>query len=224
MTVAAVVIAPHPEMALAPHEGRPLVRRLADVAWSGGAIPFVVVVPDPEGAVAAALRESAALLAVPEATRPQGIAWFTAGFAAARGAVEGTRAALLWPARHAWLDPETVTSLIEAHGRRPDALVRPAYRGRVGLPALVPVAALERLESMAGRNGEDALAALVEAGLALEVVELGDPGIVHDLATPREALPPFEGPVGPVGGPAPEWGADVAAHLPPPESDRAPTA
>ena len=31
-------------------------------------------------------------------------------------AVVGTNAWLLWPGDHAWVDPETVTSLIEAHG------------------------------------------------------------------------------------------------------------
>ena len=34
----------------------------------------------------------------------------------ARDEVDATDAALVWPARMGWLDAETVTSLIEAHG------------------------------------------------------------------------------------------------------------
>lgn len=53
MTIAAVILAASPESALAELEGQTRVRRIADAAWSGGAIPIVVVSFDPHGAVAA---------------------------------------------------------------------------------------------------------------------------------------------------------------------------
>ena len=56
MTVAAVILAASPESALADADGMPGVRRIVDVAWSGGATPIVVVSFDPAGAVAAGPR------------------------------------------------------------------------------------------------------------------------------------------------------------------------
>ena len=61
MTVAAVILSASAEGALAETQGQPRVRRLADLAWSGGAIPIVVVSPDPGGVVAAALAGSEAV-------------------------------------------------------------------------------------------------------------------------------------------------------------------
>jgi hypothetical protein len=42
-------------------------------------------------------------------------------------------------------------------------------------------------------------------------VEVGDPGTTHDLDTPRDALPPFEGPPEPPAGHRHEWGSPAAA-------------
>ena len=61
MTVAAVILSASAEGALADTLGQPRVRRLADLAWSGGALPIVVVSPDPDGLVAAALAGSEAV-------------------------------------------------------------------------------------------------------------------------------------------------------------------
>ena len=55
MTVAAVVLSATAEGAVEDTLGQPRVRRLADLAWSGGALPIVVLAPDPDGAVAATL-------------------------------------------------------------------------------------------------------------------------------------------------------------------------
>ena len=63
MTVAAVILCATAEGALADTLGQPRVRRLVDIAWSGGALPVVVVAPDPEGAVAASLVGSEAVYA-----------------------------------------------------------------------------------------------------------------------------------------------------------------
>ena len=38
----------------------------------------------------------------------------------------------IWPAGMVWPDPETITSLIEAHGTDPGSILRPHFaRGRV---------------------------------------------------------------------------------------------
>ena len=65
MTVAAVILSATAEGALADTLGQPRVRRLADLAWSGGALPIVVLAPDPDGAVAAALVGSEAVYGSP---------------------------------------------------------------------------------------------------------------------------------------------------------------
>ena len=65
MTVAAVILSATPDGSLADTLGQPRVRRLADLAWSGGALPIVVVSPDPDGAVAAALAGSEAVYGSP---------------------------------------------------------------------------------------------------------------------------------------------------------------
>ena len=43
MTVAAVILAASPASALAVAAGQPSVRRIAELAWAGGALPIVVV-------------------------------------------------------------------------------------------------------------------------------------------------------------------------------------
>jgi CTP:molybdopterin cytidylyltransferase MocA len=211
VTVAAVILAAHPGPALREVDGVPNVRRLADAAWAGGALPIVVVAHDPEGAVAASLAGSEATLASP-ASEPAGPAGQMARWVRlALDLVAETTAVLLWPARMGWVDAETVTSLIEGHGREPGHLLRPAYAGEAGWPALLPIAHLEALEAVGpGPRLPAVLDALVAGGVPLALVEVGDPGVVHDLDTPREALPPFEGPPEPAAGHHHEWGAEVA--------------
>ena len=65
MTVAAIILAIHHGTALRVVEGVANARRLADTAWAGGAHPIIVVAPDTEGAVSAALAGSPAILALP---------------------------------------------------------------------------------------------------------------------------------------------------------------
>ena len=60
---------------------------------------------------------------------------------------------------------------------------------------------------------DELIADLVASGWALEPIDTGDPGVVHDIATPMDSLPPFEGPPQPVAGSPPEWGA-AAAEMP----------
>ena len=50
------------------------------------------------------------------------------------------------------------------------------------------------------------------AAVPSRIVEMGDPGVVHDVDTAPADLPAYEGPPDPPAGHTHEWGADVAAE------------
>jgi hypothetical protein len=209
VTVGAIVVADDVSAALADAAGRTAVRRIVDGAWAGGALPIVVVAPDPDGRLRDVLGSSPAVLVDPGGLR--GAAAFGAGVAAALDAVTETSAVLVWPVRMTWIDPETATSLIEAHGRDGTGLRRPGESGHVGWPVLLPAdVALACLRDAGG-----SLEAILD-GLPIEVVELGDPGALVGLEVGLADLPAYAGPPEPLGGPPPEWGA-AAAETPDPE-------
>ncbi len=211
VTVAACILAASPDTALRDVEGTPNVRRLADLAWAGGAFPVVVVAADPGGEVAAALAGAPVILGSPAPAEAGPAGQMARAVDLARSEVQATAAALLWPAGMGWVDAETVTSLIEAHGADPGTLLRPAYRGTPGWPLLVPVAMLAAIRALAPDLAPSSIAdALASAGPS-RTLELGDPGVVLDLDTPRADLPPFDGPPEPAAGQRHEWGALVAA-------------
>lgn len=211
MTVGAVILAASPESALADADGMPGVRRIVDVAWSGGATPVVVVSFDPDGAVAAALAGSPVTLAEPAPPEHGPKAQMTRGAEVAQDEIDDTDAVLLWPARMTWVGPETVTSLIELHGSEPGALLRPTWDGEPGWPVLLPTTALAALRAIAAdRMPPDILDDLIAAGLADRQVDLGDPGVAIDGRTPRAELPAYIGPVEPMAAHAHEWGASEA--------------
>ncbi len=212
MTVAAVVIVPEPHSALAPIDGEPALRRVAQVAWSGGALPTVIVAAEVPADLRRAVADLGVTLTSPGPDEPQGIAWFVHGMSTAVAAVAETSAAMLWPFRFVWVDPETVTSLVEAHGATPDAIVRAAYGGQPGFPILFPVTLADRLAALSGQHAEEAAQSLAAAGVPIRHIELGDPGIVHDASTPRGGLPDYQGPPEPVAGPPPDWGSAVATE------------
>ena len=211
MTVAAVILSATTEGALADTLGQPRVRRIVDIAWSGGALPVVVCAPDPDGAVAAALvgAEATSGGAGPAEIGPGG--QMVRGADLARAEVQGTSGVLLWPARLAWVGPETVTSLIETHGMEPSALLRPEWAGEPGWPVLLPVAALEVLRGLDPGLAPDAVIDALAARIPTRVLDLGDPGTTIDVDTPFDALPAYEGPSDPPAGHTHEWGADVAS-------------
>lgn len=238
MTVGAVIVPAGAAQALADAAGRVAVRRIVDAAWAGGALPIVVVLAaGGDEPVRTALAGSPAVVVTgvlgvataPEAATARGGAasstvttavparfdessLFRQGAHAALESVTETTALLLWPGRMTWVDPETVTSLIEAHGRSPDAILRPERAGQVGWPVLLPAALAQ---SLLDDDGQPALEARL-AGYAVGRVELGDPGSVLGSEISLDALPDYAGPPEPVGGPPPEWGA-VAAETPDPE-------
>jgi CTP:molybdopterin cytidylyltransferase MocA len=214
VTVAAVILATDVAAALADADGVPAVRRIVDSAWSGGALPIVVVATDPEGRLAAALTGAAVILAEPEpGGRPSAgddASHAGRGVEIAAARVSETNAALLWPVRMAWVGPETVTSLIEAHGSTPGAILRPTFRGDAGWPVLVP---LQRNDPGPGAGATPFradIAGALQPAPDHRHVELGDPGTSHDIGTARAALPPYEGPPEPASGHVHEWGAAIA--------------
>lgn len=212
MTVAAVILAASTERAISDVQGRPLIRRLAELAWSGGAVPVVVVAPERDGVVANTLAGSSAILAEPAPPDHGPIGQISRGIQVARSSVAETAAALIWPARFVWVDAETVTSLIQAHGLNPDKMLRPSWDGEPGWPVLLPVA---RVVEMAWvpptAMPDEAMEIMVKRGVPLRLIELGDPGVTMGVETPRDQLPPYEGPREPLM-PVPEWGAAAADH------------
>ena len=212
MTVAAVVLAARPESALEDADGLPRIRRIVDSAWSGGAVPIIVVSFDPEGAIADALAGSEAVLAEP-VPLPEGLPGrqIRRGIEVARETVRGVDAAIVWPARMGWVGPETVTSLIEAHGVDRRSILRPTYDGEAGWPVLVPTSALDALAAVApDRMPDEIVADMVAGGVPARMLELGDPGTTHDGSIPRDQLPPYLGPDEPAAPHRHEWGAALA--------------
>ena len=92
------------------------------------------------------------------------------------------------------------------------SLLRPTYRGETGWPALLPLDALAAFRELsAAAMPDQLLASIVESGwISSKGIDLGDPGTIIDGSTPREDLPPYEGPADPTGGRSNEWGAPVA--------------
>jgi CTP:molybdopterin cytidylyltransferase MocA len=211
VTVAAVILAASPESALADADGMPAVRRIADAAWAGGATPIVVVSFDPDGAVASALTGSPVTLAEPAPADQGPKAQMVRGVEVAQAVIVDTDGVLFWPARLAWVGPETVTSLIERHGPENGAILRPTWEDEPGWPILVPIAALDALRGVPSqRMPSDVVGDLAAAGFPVSDVPLGDPGVSLDLGTARVDLPPYVGPTEPPAGHVHEWGAPLA--------------
>lgn len=210
MTVAAVILSATADGALADTLGQPRVRRLVDIAWSGGALPVVVVAPDPDGAVARSLTGSEATYGSPAPAEAGPAGQMARGADLARAEVRETSAVLLWPARMTWVGPETVTSLIEAHGTDPATMLRPGWHGEAGWPVLLPASALDHLLAVrTERMPQDVIDDLA-AEIPSRLVEVGDPGVRYDADTPFGDLPAYEGPPDPPGGHTHEWGDHVA--------------
>ena len=208
-----MILAANADSALEDAAGVARVRRIADAAWAGGAMPIIVVADDPDGMVAAALAGAPVTLAAPAPVEDGPVAQIARGVDVASAEISGTAAALVWPARLCWVGPETVTSLIEAHGVDPDAILRPAYGDAAGWPALLPVAALPAFRVLSPAALPDELLTLLTTsrGVEFRLLDLGDPGTVIDGETARDDLPPYDGPTTPRGAHAHEWGAVAAA-------------
>jgi CTP:molybdopterin cytidylyltransferase MocA len=172
----------------------------------------VVVSPDPDGAVKAALVGSEAVYGSPAPPDAGPAGQMVRGTELAMAEVKDTSAVLLWPARMAWVGPETITSLIEAHGAYPGTMLRPGWHGDPGWPVLLPIAHLGALRGVAANRMPPDVIEDLAAVIASRIVEVGDPGVIHDSETAPADLPRYEGPPDPPAGHTHEWGADVAAE------------
>jgi hypothetical protein len=213
VTVAAVILSATPENALADTLGQPRVRRLVDLAWSGGALPIVVLSPDPDGTVAATLVDTEAICGSPAPREAGPVGQMVRGAELAVTEVRDTTAVLLWPARMTWVGPETITSLIEAHGSDPSLVLQPAWHGEAGWPVLVPIGHLEALGAVGPELMPPMVVQVLVATVPSRLVEVGDPGVIHDAETPPGDLPAYEGPPDPPAGHRHEWGADIASEV-----------
>ncbi len=106
MTVAAVILSATADGAVADTLGQPRVRRLADLAWSGGALPIVVAGTRPGWPSSpphwSGPRRSTAPLPRP---KPGPSGQMVRGTELAMDEVSDTSAVLLWPARMTWVGP-----------------------------------------------------------------------------------------------------------------------
>jgi len=212
MTVAAVILSATAEGAIADTLGQPRVRRIADLAWSGGALPIVVLAPDPEGAVAAALVGSEAVYGSPAPPETGPVGQMVRGAELALAEVSDTTAILLWPGRMTWVGPETITSLIEAHGTARDAMLRPTWHGDPGWPVLLPTRHLAALRAITPERMPPDVIEDLAASVPSRLIEVGDPGVAIDADTAYADLPTYEGPPDPPAGHTHEWGTDVTAE------------
>ena len=129
--------------------------------------------------------------------------------------VRDTTAVLLWPARMTWVGPRRSPRSSRRTAPTPATILRPAWHGEPGWPVLVPTIHLDALRAVApDRMPPDVIDDLV-AAVPSRLVELGDPGVVHDVDTAPADLPAYEGPPDPPAGHTHEWGADVAAEAGP---------
>jgi molybdenum cofactor cytidylyltransferase len=206
-----VILAASPQSALADADGLPAVRRNTDVAWSGGAVPIIVVAADPDGSVAAALAGAPVTLAEPAPHARGPVGQILRGFEVAAEEITETDGYLIWPARMTWVGPETVTSLIETHGTAGEAILAPAYDGERGWPVLMPRTIVSSMAGVASdRMPDDIVDDIVAGGAIIRLMELGDPGTTHDVSTPRTELPAYTGPDEPPAGHVHEWGESIA--------------
>jgi CTP:molybdopterin cytidylyltransferase MocA len=210
VTVAAVILSATAEGALADTLGQARVRRLVDIAWSGGALPIIVVAPDPDGMIAASLVGTEAVYGSPAPAETGPAGQMLRGAGLARTEVGDISGVLLWPGRMTWVGPESVTSLIEAHGVAPGDLLRPGWHGEAGWPVLLPMSAIDHLRAVAPDRMPPQVIEEIAGYVTTRVVDVGDPGVHFDADTPLAELPPYEGPPEPPGGHRHEWGDAVA--------------
>jgi len=109
-----------------------------------------------------------------------------------------------------WVGPESITSMIEAHGVMANEILRPSFEGEAGWPVLLPAAGVAVLPDVDPSLMPGAVVERLTATIPSRTIELGDPGTTHDRDTPRADLPAYSGPIEPAAGHVHEWGAQVA--------------
>ncbi len=111
-----------------------------------------------------------------------------------------------------WPDPETITSLIEAHGTDPGSVLRPEFDGQAGWPVLLPIGHLDRLRRLAaGRMPDELIDDLAAVRRDRPRTSTWAIPVRSTRSRPRgPTLPPYRGPSEPASGHAHEWGESSA--------------
>lgn len=169
---------------LAPLDGRPLVRHVAEAALASRARPVIVVTGHAAEAVQAALA-GLDVTFVHNARAASGMASsLQCGLAAAPSSCD---AALILLADMPRVRAATFDALIAAHeGATPHPLaVAPVYEGRRGNPVLLGRPLFGAVAALEGDVGARGL--LKAAGAEIAEIAVSDPGVLLDIDT-REAL------------------------------------
>jgi len=80
----------------------------------------------------------------------------------------------------------------------------------LSLIVLLPLAAAAGLEGMPPDRMPDAIIDDLAAETSVRLIELGDPGTIHDASVARADLPAYQGPSEPPAAHSHEWGAGLA--------------
>jgi len=174
--------------ALLPYRGTSYLAAIAGAARAAGSlVDAVVVVGAPFAAEVAAHARQLDLRVRVNPAPERGMASSIAlGFAAIAGGPAA--AAWLWPVDHPAVEAATLRRLVDAFAAAGDAeVVRPTHLGRGGHPPLVARSVWPALAACAGHP--DGARGVLRAARAI-AVEVGDPGVVHDVDTDadREAI------------------------------------
>lgn len=168
---------------VAPLDGQPLLRHVADAALASHARPVVLVTGHARQAV------EAALVGLPIAFAHN--AGFAAGLASSLKAgvaalPDGVAGALILLGDMPGIRPTILDGLIDAFAARPDALAAvPIRDGRRGNPALLARALFAKLMCLDGDDGARRLLAAVDSVGVIEVKVESD-GVMLDVDTPDD--------------------------------------
>ena len=211
MTVAAVILSATTDGSLADTLGQPRVPRLADLAWSGGRFRSSSCRPTRTGPCRGPGRLRRRL-GSPAPVESGPVGQMVRGCELATAEVQGTTGFLIWPGTDD-LGRAGDDHLADRSPRTDRAtILRPAWQGDPGWPVLVPAEHLGTLRAIAPDRMPPQVVDDLVATAPSRIVEMGDPGVVHDVDTAPSDLPAYEGPPDPPAGHTHEWGADVAAE------------
>ncbi len=162
------------------HEGKPLVRRVAEAALASSARPVIVVTGHAHSDVESALAGLDASF-VYNAHFASGLASsLRAGIAALPASAD---AAIILLGDMPRISGKVLDKLIAAYGVHPSAsAVIPLFRGKRGNPVLLARSLFAFVEKLEGDSGARAL--LAHAGDGVAEVEMDDPAILFDIDTP----------------------------------------
>lgn len=164
-----------------PKAGQSFLRRVIETAMAAGASPVLVVL----GHHAEAIRAATPLDDVQIVENPHPERGMLSSLKCALMALpEHVDAVLAWPVDHPLVRASAVHTLLEAQVRHPGKAIVPRFDGRGGHPTLFPrtlFAGLLGLPDEAGARG-----LFDRQPLAVVRVDVDDPGVVHDVDTPKD--------------------------------------